>query len=367
MGVKAVILAAGQGTRLRPLTHDRPKSLLNVAGQPLIAHLARDLSAVGITDVVIVAGHGKDRLQAFLQDGDRFGLDVTWVFQERQLGPGHALSLVGDHVDDEFLLIPADAWYHRDMLQGLLDAPGPAMVRVADARSARHGVPVAKGGTAVDLQETGDGHPSGGAYRMPPAIVAEVTEHAFALRDAIRARVREEAWSIVDADADHYLDVIEPEDLLALHDRLMRQVERDVPEGLQGAHIEGAVSIGSGTRILPGSVVQGPAHIGNDCTIGPLAVIGPGTGIRNRTRVGPFSHVDRCTIASNVDVGSHARVVDAVIDNGARVADGAHVTGVVGADATVGVGASVRGVTGRGARVADGRRVDGVPDKGVAV
>ncbi len=408
----AVVLAAGPGTRLRPLTRDRPKSLLCVAGEPILHHLLGDLAQAGVDDVVLVVGHGHQRMRAYLGDGTQYGLRLTYVQQDRQLGPGHAAVQARDAVhaalvslaaegsaperaaqstaagttsitvasngdDASFLLIPADAWYGPQVLQRLVATKGPAILEVADLRSGRHGTPVLKGDRVVDLEESigpGDSRVSGGAYRLPLSIFSGIVAHDHSLRDAIRDAIRSgSGWTRVTAADQEYVDIIEPEDLLHLHRLLMESVQtRDDGAREPGVYVQGDVHIGEGTILHAGTVVQGPAHIGKDCSIGPHAVIGPGTSIRNRVRVAPFTFTNDCSIASNITIGSHCRIRDAILDNGVDLGSGSRVEGaatVVGSDAVIGSDVRIEpgAKIGHGARVADGRTVGNVPDDGVAV
>lgn len=377
--MQVVILAAGQGQRLRPLTHDRPKSLLPVAGRPLIHHLLENLATLGLKDIVIVVGHGRERLQSYVGDGQGLGLTVKYVEQPLQLGPGHALHQVRSLLKEEpFLLLPADSWYHPRLLEHLRDAPGPALVTVPSARSARHGLPVLKAGKAVDLQEVKgetDGRPSGGAYRLPYRLLGHLEAAGFSLRDAVRRDLGQAGpWNVVAAHAGEYVDVIEGEDLLALHEQLMADLPHDIQGTIEpGVQVRGPVRLGEGSVVRSGTVLQGPVHIGRNCEVGPLAVLQPGTCIRNHVRVEPFTVLSNCIVASNVAIASHCRINGAVVDNGVFVGTGARIAGgpdiLIGSDAVLEPGATILpgGRIGRFARVASGRVVRDVPDHGVAV
>lgn len=376
--MQVVILAAGQGTRLRPLTHDRPKSLLSVAGRPLIHHLLESLAGLGVREAVLVVGHGHDRVRAYVGDGTAFGLRVHYVQQAHQLGPGHAFAQAAPLLTEEWvLLLPADAWVHPDLLRRLMASRTPALLQVPDPRSARHGMPVLRQGHAVDmLEQQGEATvASGGAYLLHRRILDALPAVDYSLRDAIRADLRAHGpWGVVPAHPGESIDVIEPQDLLELHGRLMAGL-RDRREGTvePGAHVTGPLELGAGSVIRSGSVVQGPVHIGANCEVGPHAVLLPGTAMRNHVRVEPFTLLSKCSIGSNVAVGSHCRVEDAVLDNGAVLGSGVRLEGglglVVGADARIESGGAVGagGRVGRGARVASGRAVQQVPDGGVAV
>lgn len=373
-----VVLAAGQGQRLRPLTFDRPKSMLPVAGRPLIHHLLDGLSRLGLRQVVVVVGHGRERLQSYVGDGAAQGLEVTYVEQPLQLGPGHALHQARAHLGDgPFLLVPADSWYHPRILERLRDSPGPALVTVAGARSARHGLPVVHGGKVVDLQEAHgsvEGRPAGGAYQLPARLLGELQAAGFSLRDAIRRDLARGPWNLVAAAPGESVDVIEAQDLVALHGQLMADLEPGVQGTLEpGVHVRGTVVVGEGSIVRSGTVLQGPVYIGRNCEVGPSAVLQPGTCLRNHVRVEPFAVLSSCIVASNVSVGSHCRVHDAFLDNGAVVHTGARILGepetLVGADAVLEAGTTVLpgGRIGRFAKVSAGRVVRDVPDHGVAV
>lgn len=373
-----VILAAGQGQRLRPLTHDRPKSMLPVAGRPLIHHLLENLAGLGLKDIVIVVGHGKERLQSYVGDGTTQGLDVKYVEQPLQLGPGHALHQARAQLKGgPFLLLPADSWYHPRLLERLRDATGPALVTVPNARSARHGMPTVRAGKAVDLVEVHgepDGRPSGGAYQLPARLLDHLQPAGFSLRDAIRRDLGQGPWGLVQAQPGEYVDVIEGQDLLSLHEQLMADLPHDVQGTIEaGVQLRGPVRLGEGSIIRAGTVIQGPVHIGRNCEVGPLAVLQPGTCLRNHVRVEPFTVLSNCIIASNVAVASHCRIHDAVVDNGVVVGTGARISGepevLVGSDAVLEANTTILpgGRIGRFVRVSAGRVVKDIPDHGVAV
>ena len=376
--MQVVVLAAGQGTRLRPLTHDRPKSLLPVAGRPLVEHLLVDLASLGVKEAVIVVGHGQERLRAFLGDGTAWGMKLQYVVQANQLGPGHALHqalpITGGK---EVVALPADLWLSAAVLRRLLAERGPSIVAAPGLPNPRHGVVTARGEWAAGLHESA-GRPDGlvacGAYRFPPEFVATLPAHAFALRTAVAAHVAAKPWALVRAGPEEVLDVVEADDLLLLHERLMAGVA-DTREGAvePGAQVTGPVTLGAGSVIRAGSVVQGPVHIGKSCDIGPHAVLWPGTALRNHVRVEPFTVVAGCAIGSNALIASHCRIERAIVDNGAAVGSGALVGGgaatIVGSDAVVGARAIIGagGCIGRNAQVASGRAVSHVPDGGHAV
>lgn len=102
-----VVPAAGEGTRLRPLTDEQPKGLVTVAGEPLLAHVFETLRASGVEELVVVVGYEADAIRTHF--GTAFeGVPITYVEQAEQLGLGHAVLQARPHVDDSFVLLNGD-------------------------------------------------------------------------------------------------------------------------------------------------------------------------------------------------------------------------------------------------------------------
>jgi len=375
-----VILAAGQGTRLRPLTHDRPKSMLLAAGEPILHHLLSDLRDVGAQRIILVVGHGHEALQSYVGDGSRYGLKVEYIQQSKQLGPGHALFQARASIRGEWLVVlPADAWYAPSVLAALLDAETPALIQVPDARAARHGLPVIRGTEVVDLEPPGEHepstHPSGGAYRMHRRILELLPGAQFQIPKAIQADIKgSDGWRAIPVPAKAYVDIVEVQDLLDLHARLLERIATENEGTIEpGARVVGKVRIGKGSVIRSGSIIEGPVVIGEHCDVGPCAVVQPGTALRNQVRIGPFSLLSQCIVGSNATLGSHSRVARAYVDRGVELGSGCHIAGgqgaIVGADAILGPDTRVEagGAVGKSAKVAAGRAVTVVPDNGIAV
>ena len=92
--MKAVILAAGEGKRMRPLTHSRPKVMLPVAGKPILEHLVIQLHKAGIEGCVVVTGYHEDKVRTHLEDGKKWGIQIEYVRQEERRGTADALRVV---------------------------------------------------------------------------------------------------------------------------------------------------------------------------------------------------------------------------------------------------------------------------------
>ncbi|WP_394739524.1 UTP--glucose-1-phosphate uridylyltransferase AglF [Natronococcus roseus] len=105
--MQAVVLAAGEGTRLRPLTEDKPKALVEIDGKPLVEDVFDNLLGIGVTELVVVVGYQKEQL--IERYGDAYeGVPITYAHQREQLGLAHAILQAEPHVDDDFVLMLGD-------------------------------------------------------------------------------------------------------------------------------------------------------------------------------------------------------------------------------------------------------------------
>ena len=117
---QAIILAAGEGQRLRPFTVQRPKSMLTIADKPILQYVIEALAANGIRDIVLVAGYKKEQVFDYFGSGEQFGVQITYVTQDTQVGTAHALSMAEEAARDEFLVLAGDNLISAETLAGFV-------------------------------------------------------------------------------------------------------------------------------------------------------------------------------------------------------------------------------------------------------
>lgn len=118
--MKAMILAGGLGTRLRPLTEDVPKSMVPVGGKPFLQHQIEQLKKNGITEIILLTGHLSEKIEQYFGDGSKFDVDITYSREPRPLGTAGAIRLARKFVDDTFLVVNGDCYFPID-LQRLIE------------------------------------------------------------------------------------------------------------------------------------------------------------------------------------------------------------------------------------------------------
>ncbi len=120
--MKAVILAAGEGMRLRPLTASEPKVMIPVANRPILEYVVDALVKNDVREIVMVVGYRKERIMSHFEDGKKFGARIDYVVQEKQLGNGHALLSAKDRLSGEFMVLSGDNIVDRRAVGDLLRA-----------------------------------------------------------------------------------------------------------------------------------------------------------------------------------------------------------------------------------------------------
>ena len=178
--MQAVLLAAGRGTRLRPLTEDKPKAMVEVAGKPILTHCFDRLAELGATEFHVVVGYLKQNIIEHY--GDEYeGIPITYAHQREQSGLAHALLTVEDHIDDDFMLMLGDNIFEAnlgDVVNRQAEDRADAAFLVEEVPmedASRYGVcETNKYGEIIEVVEKPDDPPSNlvmtGFYTFTPAI-----------------------------------------------------------------------------------------------------------------------------------------------------------------------------------------------------
>ena len=320
--MQAVILAAGEGKRVRPLTRSRPKALLPVANRPIIGYIIDALLKNGIRDIVVVVGYRKEQVIRFLNE---LNVPITVVIQDKQLGTAHALNCAKSHITGDFLLLPGDNYIDPHSIGRIKDIRNAMLVKEHPSPS-NFGVVLLKDGFVTRIIEKPEHSPS----FMVSTGIFSLTKDFFScisgnnITDAVGTMLSsgERLQAIV---ADDWQDEIYPWDLLKMNIRMLK----DLTEARDGSIsrqtiIHGPVRIGKGTTIGPNTVIYGPVIIGNDCEIAPNCCIMPNTSLGSHVRIEPFTFIEKSLIMDDTSIGSHSRIVDTVAGQGCRLAD--HIT-----------------------------------------
>ncbi|NLX47265.1 MAG: NTP transferase domain-containing protein [Euryarchaeota archaeon] len=365
--MKALILAAGEGTRLRPLTSNIPKPLLTLAGRPYLAHLVQALRDAGVKEQVILVGWKANRVKEFFGDGRQMGVDLSYLEQKERLGTANAIGVAEDVMDGDFVCVNGDVVMSPEAVAEMVSAferdrvPFMGAVEVPDPH--RFGVVKQDGEKLVSIIEKPSRPPSnlinGGFF----GLGTEVFEH---IRNTERSPRGEYEFTdtlnmmasrtdvLVRRIRGEWMDVGYPWELLRANEFLMGRLERDIGgEVEEGAVLKGAVVVEEGALVRSGSYIEGPAYISNGCDIGPNCYIRPFTCLGEGVRVGSSVEVKNSIVMRGTHIPHHNYVGDSVIGERCNFGAGTKVANLRFDDRTV-------RVTANGRTMSTGRRKLGV-------
>ena len=294
--------------------------MLRVGNKPIIEFVIEALAANGIRDIVLVVGYQREMVQDQLGSGERLGVKLQYVVQDRQLGTGHALSSAKDLVHGSFLVLPGDNIITAETVEELAKSTENAILVTQEARGDQYGVVVVEGGNAVELTEKPKERISSwintGAYSLTSDIFAYLSEE-LSLPDAINKMIFEGKQVPVCKTEMPWWDAIYPWDLLRLNGLALADDEGwNKGQCEPGVIIKGSVKIEQGSVIRSHSYIVGPVVIGEGCEIGPGTVIFPYTSIGNNVVIEAYTQLRNCIIGDSVQIGSHSHITDTIVGEG---------------------------------------------------
>jgi len=358
--MQTVILAAGEGTRMRPLTASTLKPMLPVADRPLVAHTAAAAVAAGASRLVFVVGYEADAVRSHF--GDEFaGVPVAYAEQRERRGTAHALRTAADHLAAEpFAVLNGDGLFDEASLATLF-ASGPAVGCARVENPSAYGVLDAPDGTVRGVVEKPDDPPSdlinAGAYVLPAWAldrldVPESERGEKELTDVLERCCREATVSAMRFD--RWLDVGWPWELLTANEWKLSELERRLDgEVHERATVEGDVVVESGATVREGVTIDGPALIREGASVGPNAYLRGATLLGPDASVGHAVEVKNSVLRAGATVGHQSYVGDSVLGRDVNVGAGTQVANLRHDDRAVAMRV-------KGERVSTGRRKFGV-------
>jgi UDP-N-acetylglucosamine diphosphorylase/glucosamine-1-phosphate N-acetyltransferase len=317
---QAVILAAGEGQRLRPFTVTRPKTMISVADKPILQFIVESLVQAGIRDIIIVVGYRKEQVYDYMGSGEKFGVKITYAAQTQQLGTAHALAQVKEMVNDRFLVLPGDNLIEANTIIDFVgEEPEAVLVKRVDD-PLRYGVVNTKGGEVKGIiekpKEAGSNLVNTGIYAFNKDIFNYI-EGVLDIPDVLNNMIAEGHIIKAVETRGTWLDVVYPWDIISLNNAVMQNISTRLGGTIEeGVSIKGKVIIGEGTVIRANSSIYGPAVIGSGCDIGPHACIMPSTSVGDNVSISSFTQLKNSVIGDDVTLGPGCYISDSVIDKG---------------------------------------------------
>lgn len=339
IGMKVCVMCGGEGTRLRPLTFERPKPCIPIANTPSICHLIAHLSNLGFREVIITLGYMGGEVESALGDGSLLGVEITYVREREKLGTAGSvknaqrcleecpfLVVGGDHVTDLNLLEFYRQHLNSDAVVsiGLVSIDDPFEYGIAeidvDNRIKRFREKPAPGEIFSNLASTGMYVCNPEIFDfIPPKGKFDFARDLFPLLMERGRRLN--GWLA----RGHWTDVGSPRSLRQAERWKLQSIDQSVISGeitMRGATVMGPVQLGSPLILGRHSRVIGPVAIGGGTTIGENVLIGPYTSIGEGCEIGANTKIFSSSIYSHVRIGGNCAVSGSIIDNGTVVGDG---------------------------------------------
>jgi UDP-N-acetylglucosamine diphosphorylase/glucosamine-1-phosphate N-acetyltransferase len=335
--MKCLVLAAGDGTRMLPLTARTAKPLLRVAGRPFLCHTLDILKRAGLRDVAVLVGWQKESVVGHFSKCD-LDLKPTFLEQEERLGTADAVRRAERWAKGQFICLNGDVLPPLRTIKALARAarkdPSAAIMtcaRVADPTGFGV-VELDRGGRVKGIVEKPE-RPAGdlvnaGIYAFPKDIFDEIratpmsrrgeyeittTFERLISKGRMRAIVMDEPW----------VEVTYPWDLLRANAHLMEGLVGAVEGTVEkGAHLEGPVVVREGAHVRAGAYIVGPAIIDSGARVGPNCFIRPSTYIGRDCHVGASTEVKNSIVMDGSDVPHLNYVGDSIIMEGCNLGAG---------------------------------------------
>ncbi|MEW6722617.1 MAG: bifunctional sugar-1-phosphate nucleotidylyltransferase/acetyltransferase [Candidatus Micrarchaeota archaeon] len=325
--MKAVILAAGDGLRLRPLTETRPKPLLHAGGRPIILHLLAEARKAGIEEAVIVVRHMKEKMAEGISESDA-GMKITFVEQGQDTGTGAALLSAEGEIRDTFVALAGDIVTEASVIRGVMDAhEGGITLGLKKVENPHEYGVVELSGGKVSLFEEKPKHPKSdlanlSVYCMEPTVFGELKSVGKSERGE---------YEIVDlfmgakgvVTEGYWRDIAYPWDLLEANEHLLSKMESRSGH-IENSTIDGKVVMEEGARII-NSYVEGCAYIGEGTVIGPNAVLRGFCSIGRNCSIGTGTTVKNSILLDRVNAKHLTYIGDSVIGEGVNFGSGTQI------------------------------------------
>ncbi|SMH72289.1 glucose-1-phosphate thymidylyltransferase [Candidatus Nitrosotalea okcheonensis] len=333
--MKGIILHGGHGTRLRPLTHAGPKQLLKIANKPMSQYAVEDLRDAGITDLGIIIGDVyPEKVKEFYGDGSKFGVKISYVYQDQPKGISHAIRLCKDFIkDDRFVVYLGD----NILRKGLVEYKKKFELSNSDAMillckvddPTRFGVAELDGNKITKIVEK----PKNSLSDLAVIGIYFLTPHIFDIIDNLKPSWRGEL-EITDAldmllargktiqydiVTGWWKDTGTPEDILDANRLILDTVGKENQFELQNdSEVKGNIVLGKNSTISRDCLVTGPVIIGHNCNIGPAVKIGPYVSIGNNS-VLKNCDIENSIIMDNCVINVPVSVISSIIASGSEI------------------------------------------------
>lgn len=341
--MKGVLLTAGEGTRMRPLTLTRPKTMLQVGGKPILQYNLEALRDAGIKDIIMVVGYKKEAIENYFEDGSSFGVNITYVTQEKRLGTAHAINSIRNVIDNQFIVLNGDIIVDPKLILDLIGKYKSSeassilvLIEVEDPSS--FGVVEIENDRIRDIiEKPAPGEATSnlinaGIYLFDNTIFNAIDRTPksergeYEITDSLKIQITENKRVLGLKSDNKWIDVGRPWELLDVNEHFISEMEEDIQGEIEeGVTIHGKIVLGKNSIIRSGTYILGPVFIGEGSDIGPNSYLRKYTYIGNNVNVGNAVEIKNSIIMDGTNVNHLSYVGDSVIGANCNIAAGTNI------------------------------------------
>ena len=327
--MKCVILAAGEGKRMHPLTFTRPKVMLPIANKPILEWNLLNAIDAGLTEFVFIVGYKSEMVRNYFGDGTNWNASIEYVNQGKALGTAHAIGTVENFVDD-FIVLSGDTVFGKEDIRNINKKKmSMGLVEVENAKE--YGIVKVDGKHIVQIYEKMENPISNlinaGIYHFDNNIFGYVHKTGksqrgeYEITDSVNLLIKDENMDGIFLK--EWRDVVYPWHLLDANEEILKKSEGKIEGDIsENATLTETVIVGKNSKILTGSFIEGPVVIGSDCKIGPNCYIRPYTSIGNSCHVGNACEIKNSIIMDCSNVPHQNYLGDSVIGGNCNLGAG---------------------------------------------
>ncbi len=351
--MKAIILSAGEGSRMRPLTLTKPKTMLPVAGKPIIQYNIESLKNNGITDILLIVRYKEEIVRNYFGDGSDFGVNISYKTQKDFLGTANAISYAKDFIDDSILVLNGDIILDEEIIQEMIEkynelTPDTLMLLTEVEDPSAFGVVEIEEGNIKSIvekpkrEEAPSNLVNAGIYIFNEDIFDKIDKTEISQRgeyeitDSVSMQIQDNKSVIGHETSKDWIDVGRPWELIEVNEGLISELKTQIKGKIEnGAFIHGEVFLDEGSVIKAGVYIEGNVYIGKNCDIGPNSYIRGNTYFGDNVHVGNAVEIKNSIIMENTNVSHLSYVGDSVIGSGCNIAAGTNIANLRFDNATI--------------------------------
>lgn len=353
MKLKAIILSAGEGSRMRPLTLTKPKTMLPVVGKPIIQYNIESLRDNGITDILLIVRYKEEIVRNYFGDGSDFGVNISYKTQKDFLGTANAISYGEDFIDDSIIVLNGDIILDDEIIHEIIKkynylSPDTLMLLTEVEDPSAFGVVEIENGNIKNIvekpkrEEAPSNLVNAGIYIFNKDIFDKIRETEISERgeyeitDSVSLQIEDNKTVIGHKTSKDWIDVGRPWELIEVNEELIGKLKTEIKGTVEaGAVIHGEVFLDEGSVIKAGVYIEGNVYIGKNCDIGPNSYIRGNTYFGDNVHVGNAVEIKNSIIMENTNVSHLSYVGDSVIGSNCNIAAGTNIANLRFDNATI--------------------------------